>query len=266
MSANNEGEQPVTSRGYNAGGLVAYPRPDEIVVPLRREEFDTLCEGGVSDEKSSRDLYIGGCFASLAGLIGVLVTTDWASTWTPERRWFFLGPFLALCMMSAGLVVGACIYHGRLKRARSNSPFSRLKTRLLGLFNEARTPDIPIDKLQGTVVKQTSASSGVKWENVANIFWLGNDLRTTQQTAWNNASKDKILRALTQSYHHLSELGLTNSGPAKVLSSLKTQVDSMPEAALNPEWRTEFAGKLSRVVQDVSDMAKVQQPGFKSHP
>jgi len=48
MSENKSAnEQSVTSRGYNAGGLVAFPRPDDIVVPLRREEFDILCEGGV---------------------------------------------------------------------------------------------------------------------------------------------------------------------------------------------------------------------------
>ncbi|PYV76228.1 MAG: hypothetical protein DMG96_14740 [Acidobacteria bacterium] len=59
MSARGEGEQAITSGGYNAGGLVAYPLPDEIVVPLRREELDTLCEGGVSEERANRDLYIG---------------------------------------------------------------------------------------------------------------------------------------------------------------------------------------------------------------
>ena len=67
MSARSEGEQAITSGGYNAGGLVAYPLPDEIVVPLRREELDTLCEGGVSEERANRDLYIGAGVGAVGG-------------------------------------------------------------------------------------------------------------------------------------------------------------------------------------------------------
>src|SRR5258705_12599482 len=110
MSDKSENEQSVTSRAYNAGGLFAFPRPDEIVVRLRREEFDILCEGGVSEEKSNRDVYVGGLFGTGAGLVALLATTDWASTWQPERRWWFLIPFLVLCVMVTASVVGICIH------------------------------------------------------------------------------------------------------------------------------------------------------------
>jgi hypothetical protein len=261
MSANSEGDQPVTSRAYNAGGLFAYPRPDEIVVPLRREEFDTLCEGGVSEEKSSRDLYIGGCFASLAGLVGVLVTTDWASTWQPERRWRFLIPFLVLCIMVTASVVGACIHQVRLKRTSSNSPFSRLRARLLGLFNESRTPDVVLGKLP-----EISASSGMKWENVANLFWLGHDLDWTAQSVQGGLPRERILHGLTQSYHHLSGLGLEDSTMGKLLSSLKLQVESMPEAALDRQWRNQFVNKLAQVIGGIGERVKAEQPDFQPKP
>jgi hypothetical protein len=261
VSDSPESEQPVASRGYNAGGLVAYPRPDEIVVPLRREEFDILCEGGVSEEKSNRDLYIGGFFGALAGLAGVLATTDWDTTWKPERRWWFFICLLVLCIMVAASVVGAAIHQVRIKRTITNSPFSRLRARLLGLFNEARTPDVAIEELPGTVV-QRSRTSGIRWENVASLFWLGNDLDWTAERVKGAAPKERIVHGLTTSYHHCSQLGLADSIPGKLLSSLKSQVESMPEAALAPQWRSDFAARLYQVIQGVSEMAKGEQPGF----
>jgi len=259
-------EQPVTKRGYSAGGsLVAFPRPDEVVVSLRREEFDILCEGGVSEEKASRDLYIGiGCGA-LVGLAGVLATTDWDSTWKPGHRGLFFLFLLVLCVMVAGSFVGARIHQVRLDRTISNSPFSRLRARLLRLFDEPRTLDAALEKLPGDVAKQMSAPSGIKWENVANLFWLGSDLMWTDWKVNSGAPKERILRGLTQSCHHISELGLADSVPGKLLSTLRSQAESTPEP-LNQQWRTSFAGRLASVTHGVSDIAKGQQPGFRPDP
>src|SRR5580704_17057238 len=115
MSAKSESELPLVGRGFMAGGgLVAYPRPDEIVVPLRQEEFDILCEGSVSEDKASRDLFFGiGCGA-VAGLVGVLATTDWDTTWKPGHRGWFFFFLLVLCVMVVGSAVGAWIYQARL--------------------------------------------------------------------------------------------------------------------------------------------------------
>jgi hypothetical protein len=162
MSARSEGGQAITSGGYNAGGLVAYPLPDEIVVPLRREDLDTLCEGGVSEERANRDLYIGAGVGALAGLIGVLATTDWDGTWKPERRWWFLIPFLVLCVMVAISIVGASIHQGHLKRTIGNSAFSRLKARLLRLFDEPRSAIAALKSMPGVIASQIGTASGVK--------------------------------------------------------------------------------------------------------
>jgi len=266
MSAKGEGEQPVMSRGYNAGGLVAYPRPDEIVVPLRREEFETLCEGGVGEEKSNRDLYIGGFIGSLAGLVGVLATTDWETIWKPERRWLFLLPLIVLCIMVAVSVAGGCIHQLRLIRTMSNSPFSRLRARLLGLFNEARTPSVMEQKLPGAVVGQISTLPSVKWERVANLFWAGHDLAWTEHTVRSTAPKKRILHGLIQSYHHLSEMGLADSGPGELLLSLKVQADSTAEVGLDQQWRNAYAGRVSQVIQGVGEIARSVQPGFRPNP
>src|SRR5579863_9516486 len=268
MSAREGGDQqPVTGRGYSAGGsLVSYPRPDEIVVPLRRDEFDTLCEGGVSEEKASRDLYIGIGSGAIAGLVGVLATTDWDAAWKPGHRGWLFSSLLALCVMITGSVVGACIHHFRLNRTIGNSAFSRLRSRLHRLFDEPRTLEAAIEALPGVVAKQIGGSPGIRWENVANLFWLGNDLGWTDWKVRSGAPKERILRGLTQSFHHLSQLGLADSFAGKLLLSLKSHVDSEPEAALNQPWRNDFAERLSGVTKDVSDMARIQQPGFRPDP
>jgi hypothetical protein len=258
---------PLTGRGYSAGGsLVSYPRPDEIVVPLRRDEFDTLCEGGVSEEKASRDLYVGIGAGALAGLVGVLATTDWGTAWQPGHRGWVFSSLLVLCVMVAGSVVGACIHHIRLNQTISSSAFSRLRLRLLRLFDEPRTLEAAIERLPGIVAKQITASPGARWENVANLFWLGSDLCWTDWKVKSGAPKERILHGLGQSYHHLVQLGLATSDPGKQLSILRSQAESTPEAALSQQWRNDFAGKLSQVAHGLSGMAKSQQPGFQPNP
>ncbi len=267
MSAKGAGDQPVTRGGYSAGGsLVAYPRPDEVVVPLRREEFDTLCEGGVSEEKASRDLFIGAGFGALVGLVGVLATTDWDTAWKLGHRGWFLFFLLVLCAMGAGSVAGAFIYQSHLKRTSSNSAFSRLRARLLGLFSEPRTLDAAVEKLPSAVSKQISGPLGVRWENAASLFWLGHDLSWTVQTVRSAAPKERIIHGLTQSYHQLSQLGLADSFSGKLLSSLRSQAESTPEAAFSQQWRDDFAGKLASVIRDVSDLARSQQPDYQTSP
>lgn len=266
MSAKEEGDHPVAGRAYNAGGLFAFPRPDEIVVPLRREEFDILCEGAISEEKSSRDLYIGALVGAFVGLVGVFASADWASTWQTERRWLFLVSVLVLFIMAAASAMGAGIHQSRMKRTSNNSPFSRLRTRLLGLFNESRTPDVTIETTPGAILKQISTLSGAGWGNVASLFWLGNDLDWTAERVKGNAPKERIVHGLTQSYHHLGQLGLAESVPGKLLSSLKSQAEIVTEAALVPQWRSDFAAKVYQVIQGVSDLAKNEQPSFQPKP
>jgi hypothetical protein len=266
MSANREDAQAVTTGGYSAGGsLVAYPRPDEVVVPLRREEFDTLCEGGVSEAKASRDLCVGIGFGALAGLIGVLATTDWDTTWKPGHRGWFFFCLLALCVMVAGSAAGAWIHQVRLNQTINSSAFSRVRARLLSLFDEPRTLEAAIEKLPGADPRQIGARPDIKWENVANLYWLGNDLTWTSWKVNSGAPKERILHGLTQSYHHISELGLADSDPGRLLSTIRSQAESTPEP-LNQQWRTDFGGKLSDVNKGVSDLAKSQQSGFTPDP
>lgn len=127
----------------------------------------------------------------------------------------------------------------------------------LGIEVEATTAPPP---------KQLSAPLAAKWDRPADIFWLGSDLETTAQAALRGAAKDRIVRGLRQSHHHLSEIGLGDSAPGRQLASLKEQVAILPDAILDRQWRNDFASKIHSIIQVVSDLARTAQPNFRSHP
>jgi len=109
---------------------------------------------------------------------------------------------------------------------------------------------------------QLSAPLGARWDRVASVFWLGNDLDWSVQTALRGAPKERIIHGLTQSSHHASQCGLANTLPGKQLAALMAQVASMPEASLDRQWRANFELQLSAVIKGFSDLAKERQPDF----
>src|ERR1019366_8651925 len=122
------------------------------------------------------------------------------------------------------------------------------------------------ETLSRPATKQLSAPSGVKWENVGNLFWLGNDLVWTAQTALRGAPKQTMLQGLTQSYHHISELGLTDSAPAKQLFLLKSETENLPETALDRAWRSGFSAKIYGGASMIDGLPRAQQPGYRPNP
>jgi hypothetical protein len=114
--------------------------------------------------------------------------------------------------------------------------------------------------------KQIIASPTAKWQNVANLFWLGNDLEWTAQTVLRGAPKDRILHGLTQCLHHTSELGLPDSAPGQQLFALRSQVESWPETAMDRQWRNAFSEQIYSVIKEFSDLMKQHQPNFLPGP
>jgi hypothetical protein len=117
----------------------------------------------------------------------------------------------------------------------------------------------------GALQKQIAAPSVGKWKP-ANWFWLGSDLETTAQRTLRGAPKGKIIGGLTQIYHHMSELGLSDTAPARVISALRSDVEHLSEPELTREWRDGFAEKVRFVIHSVSGMTQAQQPDFKPNP
>ncbi len=124
------------SASYKAGGgLMVSKLPDEVGVPVRRDQFEVLCEGGIAEARASRDLCLGIFVGVVAGLAGVFATIEWDSIWAPGRRGWFAFSVAILLVMASGSGVGALIYEIRRRTTTTNSPYSRLVARLKKLYD-----------------------------------------------------------------------------------------------------------------------------------
>ncbi len=125
---------------YQVGSVVTNPRPNDFGFPMRKDEFEILCEGEISEARAGRDLYIGSCVGGVVGLVGVLATTDWATIWQPERRVAFVVWGGILLIIVAASATGACIHQRRLTRTLRTSPYSRLRS-IISTYFESQTRD-----------------------------------------------------------------------------------------------------------------------------
>jgi hypothetical protein len=169
------------------------------------------------------------------------------------------------------VLILACAFHRPIERLIER--INRLKVG----ENAIEFGSVPSDRLFLKLVdemptakevtkKQLTAPSSAKWENVGNVFWLGGDLIWTAQSALRGAPRDRILHALRQSYHHISELGLAESAAGKQLASMKSDTENLAEADLDRAWRSSFSEKLYGVTRRINDLLLEQQPGFRPDP
>jgi hypothetical protein len=116
------------------GTMIVPPQPDELVFPLRREQFDLLCEGEVSEQRTLRDICIATCASAAVGLMGLLATIDWDFTVRQGRK----GPFiwtsiLAVIMLASAVTLVVAQHH--ITRTGKRSGYSRVKQRISDFFN-----------------------------------------------------------------------------------------------------------------------------------
>src|SRR5580658_3898981 len=119
---------PGQAGSYDAGGgLVVRSQPDEIGVPLRKDDFLTLCEGETSQARSSRDVCIGVCGTAFVGLVGVLaaIDVDTVLKWGHLKMIIVGVLIVVLLVATSGSAVGAYIHNNKVKNASLNSPYSR---------------------------------------------------------------------------------------------------------------------------------------------
>jgi hypothetical protein len=132
--------------------------------------------------------------------------------------------------------------------------------------SDRKLEQITRERPERSASKELSTSSGPQWNRVGNVFWLGGDLIATAQTTLRGAPKDSISHALAQAYHHISELGLTDSAPAREISLLQTELASLREASLDRAWRNSFAGRIYGVTDTMDALLRQQQPGYRPNP
>ena len=140
--------------------------------------------------------------------------------------------------------------------------------KLVFKFWQARTDVLSAEPLPSSpdTLKQIAAPSDAKWQNVADIFWLGSDLEWTVQTVLRGAPKERVVHGLKQASHHSSQVGLAHTLPGQRLAAFKSQVEGMPESALDRSWRDNFVEQMNAVIRGFSDLARGHQPDFRPGP
>jgi hypothetical protein len=127
---------------FEAGGsLIVQPLPAEAAFPLRKDDFLTLCEGDISEARSNRDVCAGISCTAVVGFFGVLAAIDWDTIWKagPLKIIVLVILLMFLLITTSGSAVGALIHNSRLKRTLKDSPYSRVKARLLKEY-DAQAP------------------------------------------------------------------------------------------------------------------------------
>ena len=125
---------------FEAGTLHVSRRPDEALATLSRVEFQVLLDGEVNQARAGRDLCLGFFGSAVIGLIGLIATVDWDTTFSKAQKGplIWAGILFAIIVSSA---LGALIYHMRYCRTRKDSAYSDLMARLADHFKKPRPMD-----------------------------------------------------------------------------------------------------------------------------
>lgn len=137
MSDPNQPSGTAQSFAPVGGTMVVPPQPDEPVFPLRREQFDLLCEGEVTEQRSVRDVCVATFTSGFVGFLGLLATIDWDSAITQRRKGPFVWSVILAVIVFASAVTGL-VAQWRLTRTGTSSGYSRCKGRILDFFNQPR--------------------------------------------------------------------------------------------------------------------------------
>ena len=112
----------------------------------------------------------------------------------------------------------------------------------------------------------------IRWDKVATLFWLGNDLMWIQDMAYRVAPPERILQGINHAIKYIEELGFSpDSSPCQDLNIAKLIVEAL--VGLVPSTDEKIAvleGHYRGVLQYVQTakwyinaLAEIQQPDFK---
>src|SRR5262249_170943 len=172
-----------------------------------------------------------------------------------------LVPVLVSLVWPVTILIILCWFKKPIRTLLTQLSEAKFGEKLFFKFWQVKSDIQSVEPLPATIpVVALPPPSEVRWNRVANVFWLGSDLDWTAQTVLRAAPRERILHGLTQSYHHASQCGLANSVPGIDLASLKSQVQAMQESALDRDWRANFVERLYQITRGFSDLAKERQP------
>jgi hypothetical protein len=111
-----------------------------------------------------------------------------------------------------------------------------------------------------------------KWDKVATLFWLGNDLMWIQDMTYRAAPPDRVLQGVNIAIKYVEELGFTtNTLPYQDLILAREILESLIGFIPTTEEKRIFLEGHYRGIQQyvqtvkwyISALATLQQPGFE---
>jgi hypothetical protein len=112
-------------------------------------------------------------------------------------------------------------------------------------------------------LKKESLGIAPKWQNSANLFWVGYDLMWTMQISLRGLSPKEILRGLNKSKYHLASLNLTGSLPFQHVAKLLHEIENV-EFQWSERQRAWLATEIDAVCVEVGNLAAQNQPDFET--
>ncbi len=136
-------------------------------------------------------------------------------------------------------------------------------------WGQSPADEVSKDKrlVQGAQIEpEAGKRDDIKWQNVANIYWAGHDLMWTCDVILRNAPRDTIVWGLSQSLHHIREMGLKDDPTEVRLSRLLADARSMLEKDWTPQIRNDYVRELLSVREYVGSLMNTHQKDFRRTP
>jgi len=129
-------EAGTTPEKHAVESVVVVTLPEEVAYPIRRKDFDTLCEGEmISNDLRWRDVSTGVSAAAFFAIVGLIVGIDWNLAMASRRWLVFAAMVLTVAIFLSGVVL-AWILHRRVARHKNGSAYSRLKEEIEEWFRK----------------------------------------------------------------------------------------------------------------------------------
>jgi hypothetical protein len=129
--------------GFQVQSVIAPKIPPETSFPLRREQFQNICDGSSGEDRTGRGFYLGVLLSAGIGLLGLVGSAD-LTNFNLRKNWPFVLSFLVLFGLLL-LAAGSAYVYDKKLRAES-TPYTRLKKTISDFFERQSPPEMPLER------------------------------------------------------------------------------------------------------------------------
>jgi hypothetical protein len=118
------------------GGLAVPIQPTELAYPLRRDEFDLLCETEtINEDKRWRDVALAFFAAAITGVLSFIGSIDWDLS-LASKHWGPLACTVLLGVLAGVSFVVFVIQHMKVRRKPASTAYARVKVRITAHYEQ----------------------------------------------------------------------------------------------------------------------------------